>query len=417
MYGVKMTSIILRSDNVWLKILLGKKFIFTSTASWKEPTDVDEKTKRRQQQIERQKTDLALFGPIIKEKKTRKKKEINTPDPIKVDNTINSEELLPINLWNLPKEQFKITKAPYSKKHLMPTDNTISSEGTEHSSSIKDSKETSNKVPPKRKPLAEKKVNNEITFSENIEPSTPFFKKDEIILPFPMVLKKECTLPSSKEILSIASAKVDVPSVTQVLSKTMSDKSEMMLAMWRKRKIAEVGEEGLKEFMRESKLTGKELHLNIETYLRGVEYNSVKVEPRISGHWLSMKSILGSLEDVAVLESYVVHKQLKYKGFVDCVCKYKDNLVVVEWKTSQRTKSTLQDAYDDPIQIAAYIGAINADERYPLRVENALLVVAYPTGRPANVLTLDKKLCEHYWNEWLKRLEAFNELKKSAEKQ
>lgn len=50
-------------------------------------------------------------------------------------------------------------------------------------------------------------------------------------------------------------------------------------------------------------------------------------------------------------------------------------------------------------------------------MENALLVVAYPTGRPADVLTLDKKLCEHYWNEWLKRLEAFNELKKSAEKQ
>lgn len=73
----------------------------------------------------------------------------------------------------------------------------------------------------------------------------------------------------------------------------------------------------------ETKLTGKELHLSIEMHLRGVEYNLVRVEPRISGHWLSMKSILGSLEDVVVLESYVVHQQLRYKGFVDCVCKFK----------------------------------------------------------------------------------------------
>ena len=251
-----MTRIILRSDNIWLKILLEKKSIFTSTALWKEETTleessnpaVDEKIKKRIQKIEWQKTDLALFGPIIKEKKTRKKKENKTSDPVKVDGIINTEEPLPVNLWNTPKVQLKITKAPYSKKHLVLND-AICSEDTENSSSIKDLKETSNKVRSKQKPLAEK-VNNEVTFLENTEPSTPFFKKDEIILPFPMVLNKEYTPPSSKDILTIESAKVDVPSVTQVLSKTMSDKSEMMLAMWRKRKIAEVGEEGLKEFMK-----------------------------------------------------------------------------------------------------------------------------------------------------------------------
>ena len=72
----------------------------------------------------------------------------------------------------------------------------------------------------------------------------------------------------------------------------------------------------------ESKLTGKDLHLSIETYLRGVEYSSIRVEPRIAGHWLSMKSILTSISDVHVLESYVVHPYLKYKGFVDCVARY-----------------------------------------------------------------------------------------------
>jgi len=45
------------------------------------------------------------------------------------------------------------------------------------------------------------------------------------------------------------------------------------------------------------------------------------------------------------------------------------------------------------------------------QVENALLVVAYPTGRPADVMMLDRKKCEKYWFDWLKRLEKFNLLK------
>ena len=40
------------------------------------------------------------------------------------------------------------------------------------------------------------------------------------------------------------------------------------------------------------------------------------------GHWLSLKSALHSLENVLVLESYVAHPQLNYKGFVDCVAQH-----------------------------------------------------------------------------------------------
>lgn len=42
--------------------------------------------------------------------------------------------------------------------------------------------------------------------------------------------------------------------------------------------------------------------------------------------------------------------------------------MVIEWKTSQRTKATLEEAYDDPVQIAAYVGALNADAKYPFEV-------------------------------------------------
>lgn len=431
MHGFRTATVIFRSNIVWLRILNGEKSIFTSTTFLKEediPVKlykvVDKKAhKRKLQLLKWNKTNLALFGPIIKEDK-KKLKENNSPVAKEEKTAFESDDsLLPIGLWNESSVELKHSKTSFSNKNVKTAhkNHVLTKQNdriltTKQNEIITVLKEPSNKVQAKQDQTHERVNFQSITLAENVLPSAPYFQKDDIVLPFPMVLKKEFIPPASKDIITIASAKVDVPSVTQVLNKTMSDKSEMMLALWRKRKIAEIGEDGLKEFMKEAKLTGKELHLSIETYLRGVEYNSVRVEPRISGHWLSMKSILNSLEDVLVLESYVVHQQLKYKGFVDCVCKYKNNVVVIEWKTSQRTKSTLEDAYDDPVQIAAYIGALNADEKYPFKVENALLVVAYPTGRPADVLTLDRDKCEYYWNQWLKRLEAYNELKRSDEK-
>lgn len=50
------------------------------------------------------------------------------------------------------------------------------------------------------------------------------------------------------------------------------------------------------------------------------------------------------------------------------------SLVVVDWKTSQRIKTTLAAAYDDPVQIAAYIGALNADDNYPFEVSRLTTV-------------------------------------------
>lgn len=383
MHGFRTATVIFRSNIVWLRILNGEKSIFTSTTFLKEediPVKlykvVDKKAhKRKLQLLKWNKTNLALFGPIIKEDK-KKLKENNLPVAKEEKTAIESDNsLLPIGLWNESSVELKHSKTSFSNKNVKTAhkNHVLTKQNdriltTKQNEIITVLKEPSNKVQAKQDQTHERVNFQSITLAENVLPSAPYFQKDDIVLPFPMVLKKEFIPPASKDIITIASAKVDVPSVTQVLNKTMSDKSEMMLALWRKRKIAEIGEDGLKEFMKghyfniacsgrkmgqlpylgvilvvylsyqsclsilsfhilyrilEAKLTGKELHLSIETYLRGVEYNSVRVEPRISGHWLSMKSILNSLEDVLVLESYVVHQQLKYKGFVDCVCKYK----------------------------------------------------------------------------------------------
>ena len=46
----------------------------------------------------------------------------------------------------------------------------------------------------------------------------------------------------------------------------------------------------------------------------------------------------------------------------------RDQLHVIDWKTSIKPKPTLDDLYDYPLQTVAYAGAINNDSRYPFKV-------------------------------------------------
>lgn len=42
--------------------------------------------------------------------------------------------------------------------------------------------------------------------------------------------------------------------------------------------------------------------------------------------------------------------------------------VVIDWKTSSRAKSSLSKAYDDPLQLAAYLGAFTHTPLYDVQV-------------------------------------------------
>jgi len=48
----------------------------------------------------------------------------------------------------------------------------------------------------------------------------------------------------------------------------------------------------------------------------------------------------------------------------------RDTPVVIEWKKSSRDKSSLQATYDAPIQLAAYMGAVNNDISYGFKVNH-----------------------------------------------
>ena len=71
------------------------------------------------------------------------------------------------------------------------------------------------------------------------------------------------------------------------------------------------------------------------------------------------------------VESSVIHPDLNYQGYMDCVALYRDpqaktasgKLVLIDWKTAGKTKRSIGDTYDNPLQIAAYVGALNHDHR------------------------------------------------------
>ncbi|XP_042228150.1 uncharacterized protein LOC121870392 [Homarus americanus] len=199
-----------------------------------------------------------------------------------------------------------------------------------------------------------------------------------------------------------------LPSVRKILEETMPLSNKIALEKWKTKMIKELGEEGFHHYRKGLLDRGMLLHGCIQSELSGVT-PSVEEMPSLGGLWTSLKQVLPNVSDVTVLESRLIHPYLYYQGAVDCVGSYRGTPVLIEWKTSSKAKLSLKSMFDDPLQVVAYLGALNFDSNYklPHHVETAMLVVAYDTGLPAHVHTLKKEDCERYWKIWCTRLTQF----------
>ncbi|XP_076830148.1 mitochondrial genome maintenance exonuclease 1 [Brachyhypopomus gauderio] len=206
-------------------------------------------------------------------------------------------------------------------------------------------------------------------------------------------------------------SKPAVPSVTKILQQTMSAKQAFYLERWRRRKIAELGEEGFKEYSTNLFMQGRLFHAAIEGLL--TPENPLKDDTEghedVVGYLQSVSHVLDDVTGARAIESAVRHEALQYLGVVDCVATYKGSLCVIDWKTSEKPKPLLHNTYDNPLQLAAYIGALNSDKNYNYQVENGLIVVAYKDGAPAHSHWLNAKQVQQYWERWLIRLEEYME--------
>ncbi|XP_028593964.2 mitochondrial genome maintenance exonuclease 1 [Podarcis muralis] len=210
--------------------------------------------------------------------------------------------------------------------------------------------------------------------------------------------------------LQISLQRKNLASVTAVLQQTMPVEQAFYLEKWKQRMILELGIEGFAEYTKNIFQQGKLFHAAMETLLLAEEISVEQEEDtNVSGYIRSVQHVLQHVTGVRVLESAVQHETLHYQGLVDCVAEYRGKLCAIEWKTSGKAKPFLRNTFDNPLQVAAYIGAINHDANYNFQVDCGLLVVAYKDGSPAHAHYIDSELCCQYWNKWLLRLEEYKE--------
>ncbi|KAG7230013.1 hypothetical protein INR49_009733 [Caranx melampygus] len=207
-----------------------------------------------------------------------------------------------------------------------------------------------------------------------------------------------------------------VPSVSRILQQTLSPEQIFYLERWKRRMIAELGEDGFKEYTQNLFRKGKLFHSALEDALmlgaqckENLPLEMPECPSDVQGYMESVSHILEDVRGVRATESTVQHDSLNYLGIVDCVARYRGVLCIIDWKTSEKPKPFLSNTYDNPIQVAAYAGALNSDDNYKYQVENGLIVVAYKDGSPAHAHQLNSELMLEYWKTWLLRLEDFTQ--------
>ena len=160
-----------------------------------------------------------------------------------------------------------------------------------------------------------------------------------------------------------------VPSVTTILSAT-GDHSG--IDAWKRR----VGPKTAKEVVDEATTIGTAVHLAIENYLNGVDWEQF-TEDRLGlmAHQIAKRFIddcLGDIEEVWGLESGLVVDGL-YAGTADCIGIFKGKPTIIDFKTAKKIKRKdwIEDYF---LQGAAYANAHNV--MYETNIESiAILMV------------------------------------------
>ena len=205
-----------------------------------------------------------------------------------------------------------------------------------------------------------------------------------------------------------------VPSITRVLAATMPEESRAALARWEKWKIAELGLEGFKALKAATFARGKTLHDILERFMETRQLPSIgELEDEVTRrHLVSLSQAVQSIERPLALESAVIHPQLHYSGILDCVAVINNTVTLLDWKTSEKVKNSAAALYDNPLQVAAYLGAMNQDPRYQAlgNLDRAAVVVIYNSGFPAKVHHFHREELEQYWAQWCARLHMYRNL-------
>ena len=191
-----------------------------------------------------------------------------------------------------------------------------------------------------------------------------------------------------------------IPSVTTILNLTKPQADRDRLQNWRVR----VGKEEANRISGTASRRGTQTHKHIQRYLQGADTTCPEAS---RPYWESIKPVLENIDTVRLIESPVFHYDLSYAGIVDCVASYNGTPCVCEWKTADQPKGSIERLFDYPLQLTAYLAAVNHFyQDYGIILNHALLVVAIP-DRQAEVFWFENATIDFYWHEWEKRVKAY----------
>nr|XP_014281039.1 mitochondrial genome maintenance exonuclease 1-like [Halyomorpha halys] len=203
------------------------------------------------------------------------------------------------------------------------------------------------------------------------------------------------------------------PSITKILNSTIPESSREILREWRKNMIDELGENGFKSFYKGQLINGNKFNWELHNFLL------IGEKHKQESNNLSLKSIdnvLRRTSDLSAINSHVIHRKLAYRGVIDCVAKYKNKPVLIEWKRLENPEVKVSNSSIDmaATQLSAYVGALNFDETYKFQISGGLLVLAYNDGSEAEVIEINHEQCYKYWKMWLTRLQKYQESRKKT---
>lgn len=191
-----------------------------------------------------------------------------------------------------------------------------------------------------------------------------------------------------------------LPSVTTILNATKPQAHREALAQWRDR----VGVAEASRISGAASRRGTGTHKQIQRYLEG---ERTACKETIRPYWESIEPVLQEIHNVRLIEGPVFHYDLGYAGTVDCVASYQDIPCICEWKTADRPKQSIDRLYDYPLQVVAYLGAVNHSyQDYAINLAHALLVIAVP-DHPAEVFWFEADMLKQLWQQWEQRVAQF----------
>jgi genome maintenance exonuclease 1 len=182
---------------------------------------------------------------------------------------------------------------------------------------------------------------------------------------------------------------VAYPSATTVLGVLSRDS----IAAWRKR----VGEEEANKISNKASTRGTKIHTLTETYLKNENVSDKIDEVKASMLDVEMfnkfKPILDPISNIHCQELALYSDHLRMAGRVDCIAEYQGKRAVIDFKTSNKSKSkSYIESYF--MQTAAY--AIMYEERTGIPVPWLVILIAVEDDVPQ--VFIEKR------DDWVKKL-------------